>query len=147
MKTINVTEIERNYANWGNHAEQCLCYTLTGEIHPHDHVAFDKGSDIETMGGISVKSSGFTLASAKVNHGETFDEKLDDYKTRVHSTVFAYVSLELVAYMMNLSEFEDFIRNFCYFNRESTRNGGGWKIKCRKESKKMLRWLDARVTA
>lgn len=147
MTTItNLADIERVYANWGNHCEQVLTFTLTGEMRKHDHVSFDKDSDIPEFD-MSVKSDGFTLASAKVNHGETFDEKLDDYKMRVHSTKFAYVTLEMIAYVMNLDEFEIFIRLFCYLDKESSKNGGGCKIKCRHETKKMRAWLAENAAA
>lgn len=146
MTTINVLTIERTYANWGNHCEQALAYTLTGEIRKHDHVPFYADSDIPEAN-MSVKSSGFTLASAKVNHGETFEEKLDDFVKRVHSDKFAYVTEDFVAYVMTLDEFIKFIRLFCYLDRESTRNGGGYKIKCRKETKKMRAWLAASIAA
>lgn len=144
MTTIICKEIERTYANFGNHAEQALAYTLTGEIRKHDHIPFFMDSDIPEYG-MSVKSSGFTLASAKVNIGETFDEKLNDFIERVHSVQFAYVAANMVAYIMNLDEFVQFIRMFCYMDKESTRNGGGYKIKCRHESKKMVAWLESQV--
>lgn len=146
MKTMKVTEIERTYKNWGNHCEQALAYTVTGEIRKHDHIPFDKDSDIPEMN-MSVKSSGFSLASAKVNHGDTFDEKLQDFAERVHSDKFAYVTQDFVAYIMDLTEFLLFVKTFCYWNRESTRNGGGYKIKCKAESKKMRAWLADRVAA
>lgn len=144
MTTIICKPIERTYANFGNHAEQALAYTLTGEIRPHDHVPFYMDSDIPEYS-MSVKSSGFTLASARVNMGETFDEKLADFVARVHSTQFAYVSANMVAYIMDLTEFVQFVRMFCYMDRESTRHGGGYKIKCRHESKKMVAWLESQV--
>ena len=140
METMKVNEINRMYANWGNHCEQALAFTLTGEIRLHDHVAFDKDSDIPEYA-MSVKSSGFTLASAKVNHGDTFEEKLNDFMNRVHSEKFAYVSFDMVAYIMTKEIFEKFVRTFCYLDRESKKNGGGIKIKCRKETQKMIEWL------
>lgn len=146
MTTMNIIDIERTYTNWGNHCEQALAYTLTGEIRKHDHVPFFKDSDIPEYH-MSVKSSGFTLASAKVNHGNTFDEKLDDFATRVVSDKFAYVTKDFIAYVMTLPEFVEFVKLFCYWNRESTQNGGGYKIKCRNETKKMRAWLAANVAA
>jgi hypothetical protein len=140
MKTITVTNIKRTYVNWGNHCEQALAYTLTGEIRKHDRVPFYADSDIPEYE-MSVKSSAFTLASANVNHGDTFEEKLADFKARVHSKWFAYVTKDLIAYVMDLPTFERFVRTFCALDHESTQNGGGAKIKCRKESKKMLEWL------
>ena len=140
MKTLKVAEINRTYTNWGAHCEQALAYTLTGEIRKHDHVPFDKDSDIPEYN-MSVKSSGFTLASAKVNHGATFEEKVKDFFARVHSTVFAYVALDMTAYIMDKKTFERFICEFGYLDKESTKNGGGTKVKCLKESKRMIEWL------
>lgn len=143
MEIIKVASIPRTYKNNGQHAEQALCYTLTGEIRKADKVPFDKASDIPEYA-ISVKSSRFTLASAKANFGDTFEEKLTDFVNRVHSTRFAYVSLaNMVAYVMNIEEFADFVRNFCTLAKESTSNGGGMKIRCKKESKTMIDWLEA----
>ena len=146
MTAMPVIQIERNYSNWGNHCEQALAYTLTGEIRKHDHHSFDKDSDIPEAN-MSVKSSGFTLASAKVNHGDTFDEKLADFAARVHSDKFAYVTEDFIAYIMTLDEFLNFIRLFCYWDKESSKNGGGHKIKCRKETKRMRTWLAASIAA
>lgn len=146
MKTLKVTNINRNYSNWGMHCEQALAYTLTGELRSHDHVPFFADSDIPEFE-MSVKSNSFTLASAKVNFGSTFEEKWQDFKARVHSTQFAYVTEDFIAYIMSLDEFERFVHQFCYLDRESTKNGGGLKIKCRKESTKMLKWLTEQVAA
>ena len=97
---MKVATINRTYANWGAHCEQALAFTLTGEIRKHDHVPFDKDSDIPEYN-MSVKSSGFTLASAKVNHGETFEEKVTDFFARVHSTIFAYVANDFTVLFQN----------------------------------------------
>ena len=144
MTTLTVTDIARTYSNWGNHCEQALAFTLTGEIRKHDKVPFYMDSDIPEYS-MSVKSSGFTLASGKVNMGETFDEKLADFFGRVHSDKFAYVTVSMVAYIMDRNEFEQFLRTFGYMDRDSQKNGGLLKVKCRKESKKMLNWFEARV--
>lgn len=142
MKTIKVTEINRTYTNWGMHCEQALAYTLTGEIRKHDRVPFDKGSDIPEFC-MSVKSSRFTLASANVNHGATFDEKVVDFFARTHSTSFAYVANDFTAYIMDAKTFEQFVRTFCKMERESERNGHGMKLKCARESQRMIEWLQA----
>ena len=144
MTTLTVTDIARTYSNWGNHCEQALAFTLTGESRKDDHVPFYMDSDIPEYS-MSVKSSGFTLASGKVNMGETFDEKLADFFGRVHSDKFAYVTVSMVAYIMDRNEFEQFLRTFGYMDRDSQKNGGLLKVKCRKESKKMLNWFEARV--
>ena len=144
MTTMKVIEIERTYSNFGNHAEQALAYTLTGEIRKHDKVPFNVGSDIPEYH-ISVKSSGFSLAGANINFGATKEEKIADYMERTASKLVAYVSQDMVAYIMNMAEFREFLENFTYLGRESTSNGGGLKVQCRKESKKMLMWLNERV--
>lgn len=144
MTTIKVVEIERTYTNFGNHVQQALDYTLTGQIRPHDHVPFHIDSDIPELH-ISVKSSGFSLASAKVNFGNTKEEKIEDYFARTASTHVAYVSKDMVAYIMDMVEFREFLNTFTYMDRESAKNGGGAKVKALSESKKMLRWLNERV--
>lgn len=135
----------RNYKNFGQYAEQALAYTLTGEIRKADGMPFYAGSDIPDFN-MSVKSSGFTLASGRQNVGDTFDEKVDDFMNRVHSDKFAYVSQELKAYIMNKTEFRQFIYTFCYMGMDSMKNGGLKKIQCLKESKKMKKWLEDNLT-
>lgn len=138
---IRIASINRTYANYGNHVQQALDYTLTGKIRKHDAIPFDKGSDIPELK-MSVKSNGFTLASSRINYGDTFEAKVNDYMSRTHSEQFAYVTLDGIAYIMDKATFEKFVRTFCYLDRESKRNGGGLKVKCLKESKKMLQWLE-----
>lgn len=130
--------------NWGCAAQVNYDNYKTGKIRKHDHVPFDKDSDIPEIKA-SVKSSNFTLASANVLAGETFDEQWSDYKKRVHSSLFVYVTKTGLAYEMTLKEFEEFVLLFCGFERESQKNGGGMKIRCRKETKKMLKWFEARA--
>ena len=130
--------------NWGCAAQVNYDNLKTGKVRRHDHVPFDKDSDIPEIGA-SVKSSAFTLASANVLNGDTFAAQWADYKSRVHSHLFVYISKAGVAYEMNIDEFELFVFTFCSFERESEKNGGGLKIRCRKESGKMLKWLEERI--
>ena len=146
MYTIKTAAIERTYKNFGNHAEQALAFTLTGEIRKHDKVAYDKGSDIPEFN-MSVKSSGFSLMSARLCESEDFEEIIAQYMARSASTCVAYVAQNMVAYVMNMKQFNEFLHRFCYLNRESTQNGGGVKVKMLKESKKVLAWLNERVAA
>lgn len=46
---------------------------------------------------------------------------------------------------MNIDEFEMFVYAFCGLQTESQKNGGGLKIRCKHESKKMIQWLDKRT--
>lgn len=92
---------------------------------------------------MSVKSDHFTLA-AKLN-GDNMAEMIDDFFNRTSSTVFAYVTREMFVYMMNAVEFRAFIETFGVLERESEKNGGGVKVRCKHESKKMLAWLASRA--
>ena len=69
------------------------------------------------------------------------------YKTTVHSDTFCYVTADYEVFMMNITEFEQFVYEFCTTERESEKNGGAIKIRCRKESKKMITWLHAHIDA
>ena len=123
----------------------CAYYGITRTL--HDHSAYDKDSDIVAAGlNISVKASGFSLMSGSLCEGlEDFDGIWNLYESRVHSDHFAYVTSEYEVYMMNIAEFKSFIYMFGALERESQKNGGKVKIKCRKESKKMLAWLDSNM--
>ena len=109
----------------------------------HDSKAYDKDSDVVAGNmRISVKSSAFTLMAGSLCNGLTsFDAIWNLYAANVHSNTFAYVTADFTAYMMNLDEFKSFVYAFCRLERESEKNGGAYKIRCRKESKKMLAWL------
>lgn len=142
MTTIICKEIERTYSNHGQHCEQMLAYTITGEIRKHDNVAFDEGSDIPEAN-MSVKSSRATIASARLMTADTREGQIEEYFKRVHSTYFAYVANNNVAYVMNAREFEAFLREFVRFERESSENGRGMKLRLPAENKKILAWLGA----
>lgn len=141
MTTMTITNISA-YTNWGHACEQSLAYALTGEIRAHDSVPFDMDSDIPEYG-MSVKANRFTLASAKVLTGDTWEEMINNFFQMTASKVFAYVTKEMVAYMMNADEFREFLLLFTFLDKESTKNGGGYKVRAKEESKKMLAWLMA----
>ena len=46
---------------------------------------------------------------------------------------------------MDMTEFAEFVMNFCYITRDSMKNGSGLKVMAKSESKKMLQWLADRV--
>lgn len=147
MTSKQLREIENRYPhNFGAYAESVVAFDVIGKFVPHDSVPFDVDSDIPEIRA-SVKSPRFTLVSATLSRGETFEEKVNDYFERVASDLFVYVSKTLKAYYMNADEFRDFIETFCGLERESEKNGGGMKIRARSESKAMLRWLEARAAA
>lgn len=127
--------------------EWSLCAHMGISRHSHDNVAYDRGSDIETGDmNISVKSSGFTLMAGNLCEGlTTYDEIWNLYMERTHSNLWAYVTEDYQVYMMNREEFTAFCEAFCKTERESAKNGGAMKIRCKKESKKMLAWLASHI--
>lgn len=141
MTTIQLTEVSAR--NAGDAREWAICDALGVKRDKHDASRYDKASDVSAHGmNISVKSSKFSLMSGSLCEGrEDFDGIWELYASRTHSDTFAYVTQDWVAYMMNLDEFKRFVYTFCIISHESQKNGGYAKIACRKESKKMLRWL------
>jgi hypothetical protein len=142
--------IARHYVldNNGTEKEHNFCYYHNVDRVKHDSVPYDKGSDLD-IGDlhISIKSSRFTLMSGSLCKGcTTFDEIWAVYARNVHSNTFVYITNDYIVYMMNLAEFKQFVYEFCGLERESQKNGGYLKIKCRTESKKMLNWLRERAS-
>lgn len=148
MNKMLINERVSTKRNHGDRAEEDFDYMLNGTISGKDSLSYAVSSDVFHNGvGISVKSSHFTLMSAKLANSEDMAEQLDFYFSTVHSTLFAYVTKEYAAYMMNAVEFREFLELFCTMERESQKNGGGMKVRCRAESAKMVKWLEARVAA
>lgn len=147
MTTYTITPI--NHKNAGIAREWALCahYNVTRE--KHDNVPYDKGSDLDVADKhISIKASGFSLMSGSMCDGlDTIGGIWELYKSRVHSNVFAYISASCKVYEMDINEFEQFIFTFGTIVHESAKNGGQAKVRVRKESGKMLRWLDDMVAA
>lgn len=136
--------------NAGDAREWALCDYYNVERTAHNSLSYDKDSDLNTTDGkhISIKSSGFTLMSGNLCEGLTnFDEIWNLYARKTHSNTFAYVTEDFTVYEMNLDEFRTFVYSFCSCEKESSKNGGMTKIRCRKESKKMLRWLTNQIPA
>lgn len=104
--------------------------------------SYDEGSDIESLNA-SVKSSGASLASV---YGNTKEQIIDTYFANVHSTLWIYmvkVDEQITEYHMNADEFRDFLNNFATLATES--GSHLLKVRFKKTSGKMLRWLDERV--
>lgn len=142
MTKIFVDNISTYKNNDGCAFEQNFIFAMCKEVRKHDSKAFDKASDYNRT---SVKFPGFTLCAGGLLNGETLDQMLDDYFQRVHSTEWA-VGIDLcTGYLMNADEFRCFVCQFCRLERESSKNGGKIKIRCRKSSKRMREWLDERV--
>lgn len=133
--------------NAGDAREWGLCAHYGVERSAHDSKRYDVASDIEVGDKhISVKASAFTLMSGSLCEGkETLDEIWGIFAERVHSNTFAYVTKDGTAYEMNLSEFKDLVYTFCKVERESEENGGAYKVRAKKESGIMRKWLEARA--
>lgn len=135
--------------NEGIAREWALCAHYMVARTAHDAQPYDKASDLDAAGKhISIKASAFTLMSGNLCEGiEDFDGIWNLYESRVHSDTFAYVTADMRVYEMNIREFKLFVYTFCKTERESEKNGGAMKIRCRKESGKMLKWLANMATA
>lgn len=147
MTTYTIERID--HKNAGIAREWALCRHYMVERTAHDSLAYDKGSDLDAAGKhISIKASAFTLMSGALCGGlEDFDSIWNLYESRVHSDTFAYVTADFTVYEMNIAEFKRFVYMFAHTERESEKNGGQMKIRLRKESAKMLKWLTTQVAA
>ena len=143
MTTIQTKNIS-TYTNAGARAEQNLIYTICGQVRAHDSVPFDKGSDYPEWH-MSIKSSRFTLASGHMMKSTTFSGQIEEYFERTASKVWAYVTEQGTAYIMNETEFRTFLYTFGKFEQDSTRNGGKYKVRFPRETKAMLAWLAMRA--
>lgn len=106
--------------------------------------SFDTGSDIEELNA-SVKSSGASLACI---YGTDKDAIINEYFSRVHSTLWIYgVNIDnesMIEYHMNADEFRTFLNEWSGLAKES---GGKnlYKVRIKKTSGKMIKWLEERV--
>lgn len=130
------------YKNYGEFCESVVKFHMGLDYMVNPATSYMDGSDIESINA-SVKSSGASLACV---YGADMDSILAEYFANVHSSLWIWVSMngeEITEYHMNRNEFESFLRNWAGLAKES----GSHKLKIRfkKESHKMLRWLDAQV--
>lgn len=135
MTSINLDNtMERTYKNDGQHAEQVFIYTLTGKIVKASNKPAKDGGDFED---IQIKSQ-----KASICRGTDLKAHLaEDGAKR-----YAYVTKDFAkAYIMDRTEYTDFIENFGAVTRESAKNGGHEKIRLRAESQKMREWLGERA--
>ena len=147
MTTYTIDRL--THANAGIAREWALCRHYMVERTAHDSLAYDKGSDLDADGKhISIKASAFTLMSGSLCEGiEDFDGIWNLYESRVHSDTFAYITADFTVYEMTIAEFKMFVYTFAHTERESEKNGGAMKIRLRKESGKMLKWLAEKAAA
>ena len=149
MKTANIMRFApANVKNEGDRREWAICGFEGIKRVKHDSKAYNVASDIEVGNRkISVKASKFSLMSGSLCEGyTTFEEIWKLYETKCHSNEWAYITKDYTAYFMNKAEFKDFVFQFCVTEKESEKNGGAVKIRCRTETQKMINWLQSRVS-
>ena len=135
MTTIKLNNsIERQYKNNGQHAEQVMRFTLTGEIVKADNKPHSFGGDVLD---IQIKSQKATVCKG-------YD--INAYLAMDGASRYAYVTADFgTAYVMDKAEYIAFVNEFGCKTRESQKNGGGEKIQLLSESKRMMEWFGARV--
>lgn len=127
--TLN-TNFERTYKNNGQHLEQVVRFTLTGEIVKADNRPAEECGDIWD---IQVKSP---KATACKGHD------IDAYLERDAANRYCFVlKSEPIAYMMSKAEWKTFLQEFAFPSRASEKCGGYSIIKILDESRRMREWL------
>lgn len=109
--------------NKGEQVEWKVGYELTGTPSKRNNKPGTAGGDVE---GWQVKSPKASL---------TENDNCDGY-------IFGFAEEEFF-FMMSLPEFEEFLTEFSYLDRDS--KSGKAKVRIKNDSKKMRRWLEARA--
>ena len=150
MKAMYCPNVHTTIKNRGIRAQANMTTACGLPYMAHDGKGFDNASDIEYMGfHISVKAYHFTLMSGPMCEGKTsLDEIWEVYAERTHSNRFAYVANE-TAYIMDLSEFKQFVMMFCEVERESNHSDrqhtGSVKVRAKRCENKMIQWFSERI--
>lgn len=134
-------KIGNAYKNHGEYLESVAKYHRGLDYLVNPNTSYDTGSDIEEMRA-SVKSSGASLARI---YGNTLEQILNVYFANVHSTLWIFINdmgEEITEYHMNKEEFREFLYEFGTLARENKTHL--IKVRLKKVSGKMLKWLDER---
>ena len=134
-------KIGNAYKNHGEYLESVAKYHRGLDYLVNPNTSYDTGSDIEEMRA-SVKSSGASLARV---YGNTLEQILNVYFANVHSTLWIFINdigEEITEYHMNKEEFREFLYEFGTLARENKTYL--IKVRLKKVSGKMLKWLDER---
>ena len=130
MKTVKLnTNIERRYANNGQHAEQVARFTLTGEIVKADNKPFTAGADVLD---IQIKSARATVCKGL------------DIRAHVALDVakcYGYVIADCSKmYIMTPDEWIEFVDRFATATVDSSKEHNPI-LKLPHENKDVKRWL------
>ena len=118
-----------NYANHGQNAEQSIRYHFTGKIEKADNLPHSLGGDCLNY---QIKS-----ARATICKGTNLAKYLDEDA----ATAYIYGTKDGTGYIMNRQTYEKFVKEFGTVTTDSSKNGGGTKIRLKAEGKAMLEWL------
>ena len=145
MTHVNLIDFANSDStNYGIAREWAACRYFGIQRKTHDKTPYYEGSDIELSDGrnISVKAGEWSLMSGRLCEGcKTFEGIWRRYYRNTHSNLFMYVTEDWQGYIMTKKEFSKFVHRFCTLGRESSKNGGGIKIRCYKETKAKREWL------
>lgn len=130
MTATQYVDIERFYANNGQHKEQVCRFYLSGKICKADN---KEGCDYAN---IQIKSARATICKGTDIRGYVMNDA---------ATYYIYVTNNLIGYKMNKAEYIEFCEKFATLTRESAKNGGAEKMRLKSESKEMLEWLRAKA--
>ena len=134
MTTMTLATIARTYTNNGQHAEQIVHFTLTGEIAKADNKPATICGD---CGDLQIKSARATICKGT---------DLDAHLAMDAATRYAYVVKDFTtAYIMTKAEYREFATRFGTVTRESEKNGGAEKLRFGKETRAMREWLADRT--
>ena len=134
MDILTLLKIDRFYKNNGQEAERVFRYTYEGKICKADNLKHTEGADCDD---IQIKSARATVCAGL---------DIEAYLLKDRAERFAYVVSDFsVAYIMTKALYIEFVKMFGTVTRESSKNGGGVKIRLKSESKALLQWLNERV--
>ena len=122
-----------NYTNHGQDAEQSIRFTLTGEMSKADNIRYDLCADCLNY---QIKSARATVCKGT---------DLNAYLALDASTAYIYADKDGTAWMMDKAEYIEFCTEFATETTDSSRNGGGIKLRLKSESNAMMEWLRARA--
>ena len=150
MTIMNSPNAYPNIKNKGIRAQANMAAACGQKYICHDSVGYHMGSDIEYQGlHISVKAYHFTLMSGTLCKGkDTVDAIWEVYANTTHSNRFAYVINE-TAYIMNIAEFEQFVKLFCEIEVETSHSDrqhtGCVKVRARRCEGLMVKWFTTKM--
>lgn len=130
MEKMTLKQIDRQYKNNGQHAEQVARFTLTGKIEKADNKPFTMCADCLD---IQIKSARATVCKGTDIKAHIAIDKAERY---------GYVTADFkTMFIMNKTEWFDFCSLFGTITRESKQNGGQIKTRLKTENKTMIEWL------